>query len=121
MSYQAYILAPYSVGYLITRYIPKFSVVRCHHVTYRFGVSKDSPLPPYPNGVWVVGYSCNDHIECFVVSVGGITVRPDGGTFHITHSHTHGHKPYESNALLAEKGYIDIEPIRVFTTPAVCR
>lgn len=84
------------------------SPVRCnhfmHHITVEFGIPNDSPLPPKPNNVQVIGVASDEKAQALVVSVDGKTERPDGRLFHVTVSTADNVKPFYSNRLL-ESGY----------------
>lgn len=77
---------------------PRFSRVIAEHVTFRY----PDPLPAPPaSEVLVVGRVAGEGVEALLVSVDGSSSRPSGGHFHLTLSLAPGHKPAESNALLA--------------------
>jgi hypothetical protein len=91
---------------LLKRFPPKFEVVRCDHVTHIFGVDATAELPPAPASVLVVGYASDAAgVECLVVEVNGSSERPDGSTYHITHSRGEGRQSVESNAVIKEHGW----------------
>lgn len=100
------------------RFPPKYSDFIGHHITLEFGVHKNAELPPQPKNVQVIGYADDgDSIEALVVSIDGVSERPDGGTYHITWSldRSKGRKPVDSNKLLT-KGYQRLDnPINVKT------
>lgn len=115
--YQAFELSGESRSKLRAQFPPKFSDFIGHHITYRFGVKSDLPLPETTD-IKVVGYACNDEgIEALVVEVDGTTVRPDGKTFHITWSldRDAGFKPVKSNDLVAG-GWDRVNPINITAT-----
>jgi hypothetical protein len=91
---------------LLERFAPKYAVVRCDHITVKFGVDKDVELPAAPTTVCVVGYACDDKgVECLVVEVDGSSVRADGLTFHITHSREEERRSVESNDVIKDCGW----------------
>jgi hypothetical protein len=80
-----------------------------HHVTYKFGTT-DAKVIGYANS--------GDGVECLVVKINGTSVRPDGGTYHITWSLSANRKPVESNNLLKDKGYtVLVNPIDIQVVP----
>jgi hypothetical protein len=117
--YQAFEVSAASRSALAEVFPPKFPEFIGHHITYKFGVSSDQPLPE-ASTLRVVGYACDEAgIEALVVEVDGTTVRPDGKTFHITWSldREAGFKPVKSNDLIAQQGYEKIpSPINITAT-----
>lgn len=102
---------------LASIFTPKFSEFIGHHITNRFGIKSDSPLPEGKT-FEVVGYACDDQgIEALVVAVDGSTQRPDGKTYHITWSldRSQGFKPVNSNGLIAN-GWQEVKPINISAT-----
>lgn len=90
---------------LLKHFSPKFEVVRCDHVTHIFGVDATAELPPAPESAVVVGYASDAGLECLVVEINGSSKRPDGLTYHITHSRGAGRESVESNAVIKEHGW----------------
>lgn len=118
--YTAYQLSKKSRAEILSKFPPKFSDVRAHHVTVKFGVPKDQPKP-HPAKIQVVGYATDDSgIEAVVCSVNGKTTRPDGGTYHVTLSHGNDRKSSQSNGLLAN-GWTPVEPFDIDTTPEILK
>lgn len=120
-SYIAFELDGKSRRKLVQRFIPKYPDFMGYHITYKLGSKKDK-LPGMPKTIEVIGYvDDGDGLEALVVAVNGKTVRPDGKTYHITWSldRSKGKKPAHSNKLITEKGYIDINPIRIGAKPAL--
>jgi hypothetical protein len=117
--YQAFELDSASRSRLAQEFPPKFPEFIGHHITYKFGVSSEEPLPE-AHSFKVVGYGCNPAgIEALVVEVDGTTERPDGGIFHCTWSldRDAGFKPVKSNDLLAA-GYERLAtPINIHAVP----
>ena len=117
--YQAFELDASSRAKLAKLFPPKFPEFIGHHITYKFGVSSDEPLPDVSE-IQVVGYGCNPKgIEALVVEVNGTTERPDGGVYHCTWSldREAGFKPVKSNDLLAG-GYERLAtPINIHAVP----
>lgn len=101
---------------ILSLYAPKFNKVVCHHITFKFGVKENEAIPDIREAR-VVGYACNDDIECLVVEVGGTYNRPDGSIYHITLSHGPNARPVDSNALLKSSGFKFIDPLTIGVTP----
>jgi hypothetical protein len=58
-------------------------------------------------------------VEAMVVTIDGTTDRPDGSTYHITWSLGAGRRAKESNDVLRERGWEELDhPIPVTLTPA---
>jgi hypothetical protein len=95
---------------LLEKFPPTYPNVVAHHCTLKFGVDSDTPLPAESTGV-VVGVSDdNNGVQALVLSVGGTTTRPDGGTYHITWSLNPGRKPVESNEVIQRFGWTPASP-----------
>ena len=106
--YSALVLNKKARAELLRKFPPKFSKVIAHHVTIKFNVSKDVPLPKNAV-VQVVGYATdNKGIEAAVVSVNGKIQRADGSNYHVTLSLEPGRKPVESNAIVQD--YLPVQP-----------
>lgn len=118
VGYQAFEISAASRAHLSQAFPPKFPEFIGHHITYKFGVPSDQPLPE-ATSFRVVGYGCNDEgLEALVVEVDGTTVRPDGKIFHITWSldREAGFKPVNSNDLVRD-GWTKIpNPINITAT-----
>src|SRR5688572_21480797 len=82
--YQLFELTEESRSRLLKAYPPKFTDVKADHITYRFGVTRSVPMPVQPHRIEVLGYICDDSLECVVVAVDDTYERPDGRVFHIT-------------------------------------
>lgn len=68
---------------------PAHAVERCEHVTFQL-VSPGAPPPPQAE-IIVRGMFDNEIVQCLVVQVNGVVIRPsDGLLFHITMSHIEG-------------------------------
>jgi hypothetical protein len=122
MAYTAYVLSETSRAAILERFPPRFSDVICHHVTERFGVPRRKELVPKPAQIVIVGYASNAALEALVVSVNGLTRRPDGLVYHITLSldRAQGRKPADANHLLATQGWSAVEPLPVEAVPQLC-
>lgn len=107
--YSCFKLTPESKSYILSRFPPLFDTTKCDHVTYQFGCSKDDPLPQ-KSTVQVVGYCCEDGIECLVVTVNGTVLRRDGKIYHITLSlDKELYKPKDSNMIIEKYGWEDLD------------
>ena len=104
--------------YLLMNISPKFSKVIAHHVTHEFGVTES--LPPNAEEVKVIAVANNEKIQAAVVEVDGVSVRPDGGVYHITISldSDSDASPKDSNALLKDiVNWNEIQPFYVEVKP----
>lgn len=116
--YIGYELTEESRNKLLERFNPKFPKVLCHHITEKFGVTRDTPEPEMPSSVNVVGYAGNDIIEALVVSINGSMTRPDGKVYHITLSLDPSRaKPVMSNDLIAQSSWEEISDIPINVVP----
>lgn len=116
--YIAYNLTESSRAKLLSEFPPKFSKVVAHHITNMFGVDSSTPLPPIPKKVEVIGYACNEQIECVVVRVDNKERREsDSKLMHITLSHSDESKPVMSNDLLMDAEYTAIIPLEIEVVP----
>jgi hypothetical protein len=81
---------------------PAYTDVVAHHVTLKLGVTAEYALPHETHGELVGVADDGISVQCLVVSIGGTTARPGGGTYHITWSldKASGAKAWMSNKLL---------------------
>jgi len=100
-TYSAYVLSKKSRAKILSTFPPKFPEVRAHHITVKFGLSKEDRIPRQAK-IEVVGYAADDSLEAVVVSVNGREHRSDGGIYHITLSHTADRKSSQSNNVIAQ-------------------
>lgn len=101
---------------LLRAFPAQFANAVAHHVTLAFGVGEDASLPDV-DSVDVVGHAIGDGVQAVVVAVNGDTSRDDGGTLHVTVSLDDGHKPVESNAVIAD-GFVALDnPATVSVEP----
>lgn len=109
-------LDPGSRGPLLERFLPTWPVPIADHVTL-----PGTETPPPPAEVVIVG-EANDGagVQALVVTVDGTTVRPDGGTYHLTWSldRARDRRAVESNTVIARYGWRPLEPVPVRTHPA---
>lgn len=95
---------------LLEKFPANYLEVVAHHCTLRFGTSENDPLPQETSAT-VVGISDdNNGVQALVLSIGGSTTRPDGGTYHITWSLNPGRKPVESNDVIQRFGWAPASP-----------
>ena len=85
---------------LLQQFPPRFRNVVADHVTLAAKAAADAPLPEETEGEIVGRADDGKGVEAMVVSIGGTTHRPDGGTYHITWSLEDGRKAHESNDVL---------------------
>lgn len=93
---------------------PLYGKVMLEHITYQY---PDRNPAPEVLDAKIVAHLSKDGVQALVCELDGTINRPDG-IFHITYSLDVGHKPFESNALIAElmpDGIIPgkFEPIRL--------
>jgi len=86
---------------------PAYPDVIAHHVTLKYGVKPDAPLPTETMGEVVGVADDGEGVQAVVVRIGGTTQRPDGNTYHITWSidRAAGRKPVQSNDVIREHGW----------------
>ena len=103
---------------LLERFPPHYEKPVAHHVTLRTEAEND-PLP-YEVSASIIGHADDDAgVEAMVVTIDGTPERPDGSTFHITWSLGEGRRARESNDVLKERGWQELDhPIPITLTPA---
>jgi len=105
-SYIGFVLGDKDRRQLAKLYPPKYPKFIGHHITYKFGVGKDTSLPKIRNVIVVGHIDSEDGIEALVCQVNGSIKRPDNSIYHITWSlDPSKYKPEHSNKLLASKPY----------------
>jgi hypothetical protein len=101
---------------LLQDYPPRYEQVIADHVTLEVG---GKGLPPEAKAAIVGRTDDENGVEAMVVTIDGTTDRPDGSTYHITWSLGPGRKVRESNDVLKERGWKELDhPIPVTLTPA---
>ena len=102
---------------LLKQFPPKFAETVANHVTLRSDAEND-PLPPEVRAQ-IVGRADDDSgVEAMVVAIDGTTNRPDGSTYHVTWSLGDGRRARESNDVLKERGWQELDhPIPVQLRP----
>jgi len=103
---------------LLGRFPPKYENVIADHVTLRTGATPRTPLPRKPESRIVGRADDGQSLECLVVALDGTTDRPDGSTYHITWSLGEGRRARESNDVLKERGWEELDhPIPISLEP----
>ena len=104
---------------LLRDHPPKYEEVVADHVTLDVKAS----APPHPVKGAIVGRIDDDKgVEAMVVTIDGTVDRPDGSTYHITWSLGAGRKAKESNDVLKERGWKELDhPVPVTLTPVRLR
>ena len=102
---------------LLARFPPRYALVVAHHVSQKFG--DRAAVPPTETEGEIVGEADDGQgVQALVVRIGGTTERPDGATYHITWSLAQGREARESNAVIAERGWLPLaEPAPVRLHP----
>jgi hypothetical protein len=106
--YSCYFIPEKIRNKLLLKFPPKYSRVYAHHITFEYGVN--AKLPPDAK-IKIVGYcDSNTGVEVLVCEVNNTIDRPDGSIYHITWSLNNGYRPVDSNRILKEYGWSNIEP-----------
>ncbi|HEX8233690.1 MAG TPA: hypothetical protein VF559_10155 [Caulobacteraceae bacterium] len=102
---------------LLARFAPAYPDVVADHVTLRAGKAEGVSLPPPERGEIVGRADDGAGVEAYVVSIGGTTDRPGGGTYDITWSLDRGaaREAVESNDVIARRGWTRLEETRPVT------
>ena len=104
----------------LARHPPRYPNLVADHVTLRSGVDAGCALPDERVAQIVARVDDGSGVEAMVVSIGGGTRRPDGGTYHATWSLAPGREAVESNGVLASGEWqILPEPLEVALVPAI--
>ena len=88
---------------LLQQFPPVYPEVVAHHVTLASNSSDELPAPAIGEIVGVADDGAG--VQALVVSIGGSTDRPGGGTYHITWSLAEGRAAKESNDVIAARGW----------------
>jgi hypothetical protein len=104
---------------LLRDHRPRYDEVVADHVTLDVKASD----PPHPVKGTIIGRTDDDKgVEAMVVTIDGTVDRPDGSTYHITWSLGPGRKAKESNDVLKERGWKELDhPVPVTLTPVRLR
>jgi hypothetical protein len=102
---------------LLQQFAPRYEKFVAHHVTLKPDAAKD-PLP-HEVKAQIVGRTDDERgVEAMVVTIDGTTDRPDGSTYHITWSLGSTRKARESNDVLKERGWQELDhPIPITLEP----
>jgi hypothetical protein len=99
---------------LLRDHPPRYATVVADHIT----LGRGEPTPPEAKAVIVGRTDDESGVEAMVVTVDGTVDRPDGSTFHITWSLGPGRRARESNDVLKERGWKELDhPIPITVTP----
>ncbi len=101
---------------LLQRFPPAYDQTVADHVT----IKPDSPELPGEVKAAIVGRTDDERgVEAMVVTIDGTVDRPDGSTYHITWSLGPGRKAKESNDVLKQRGWQELDhPVPVTLRPA---
>lgn len=94
---------------LLEQFPPRYDRTIADHVTLQSRASAQTPLPREVDAEIVGCADDEDSLECLVVAVDGTTDRPDGSTYHITWSLGPGRRAKESNDVLRDQGWKQID------------
>lgn len=102
---------------LLGEFRPKYGNTVAHHVTLKTDAASDPP--PQDVRAQIVGRTDDEAgVEAMVVSIDGTTDRPDGSTYHITWSLADGRRARESNNVIREHGWEELDqPIPIKLEP----
>jgi hypothetical protein len=101
---------------LLQQFAPRYEQVVADHVTLKPG---GSDLPREVTAAIVGRTDDGQGVEALVVTIDGTVNRPDGSTYHITWSLGPGRRAKESNDVLKERGWQELDhPVPVTLTPA---
>jgi hypothetical protein len=101
---------------LLRDHPPRYEEAVADHVTLEVG---GTDLPDDVRAEIVGRTDDGKGVEAMVVTIDGTTDRPDGSTYHITWSLGPGRRAKESNDVLKERGWQELDyPIPVTLTPA---
>ena len=102
---------------LLEQYKPKYEKTVAHHVTLKTEAERD-PLP-HEVRAQIVGRTDDESgVEAMIVAIDGSTDRPGGSTYHITWSLGDGRRARESNDVLNERGWEELDhPIPIKLEP----
>lgn len=106
---------------LLVRYPPRYAEAVADHVTLLSNAAGGATAePPDPaEDARIVGHADDGlGVEALVVAIAGSTDRPDGSTWHVTWSLAEGRAAKESNAVIATRGWTDLDGPALRLTPA---
>jgi hypothetical protein len=103
---------------LLERFPPRYARAIADHVTLK----ADAAREPLPGGVRaaIVGRADDGRgVEAYAVAIDGTTDRPDGSIFHVTWSLDDGRRARESNDVLRQHGWDELDdPVPLTLEPA---
>jgi imidazole glycerol phosphate synthase subunit HisF len=103
---------------LLKQHPPRYEQAIADHVTLETNAAS-KPLPPEVTASIVGRTDDESGVEAMVVTIDGTADRPDGSTYHITWSLGTGRRARESNDVLKERGWKELDhPIPVTLAPA---
>jgi hypothetical protein len=115
--YTGWLVDPEDREALLARFPPRYPEVVAHHVTQKYGDCA-AAAPEATSGTIVGEADDGAGVQALVVSIEGTTDRPDGSTYHITWSLAAGREARESNAVIAERGWVRLPaPVTVRLLP----
>lgn len=100
---------------LLKQFPPRYPNTVAHHVTLKTEAEQD-PLPAEVSAQIVGRADDGKGVQAMVVSIDGTTDRPDGSTYHVTWSLADGRRARESNDVLKDGGWRQLDqsiPIRL--------
>ena len=101
---------------LLVKHAPRYAQAVADHVTLKVGSKQ---LPDDVQASIVGRTDDGEGVEAMVVTIDGTTDRPDGSTYHITWSLGPGRRAKESNDVLKERGWHELDhPIPITLTPS---
>lgn len=104
---------------LLEQFPPRYEETVADHVTLKVGATSETPLPPEVKARIVGRTDDEQGVEAMVVTIDGTTDRPDGSTYHITWSLGPTRRAKESNDVLKERGWQELDhPVSVSLEPA---
>jgi hypothetical protein len=105
---------------LLKTFVPLYPNKVADHVTFGVRNEPNAPLPVETQGDLVGQVDDESGVQALIVSIGGTTARPDGGTYHITWSLGPGREAAESNDVIAQLGWHPLpEPIAIGLIPTL--
>ena len=103
---------------LLKRLPPRYARAVADHVTLKVDAQRE-PLPGDVRAAIVGRADDGQGVEAYAVAIDGTTDRPDGSVFHVTWSLDEGRRARESNDVLKERGWDELDqPVPLTLTPA---
>ena len=101
---------------LLKQFPPSYDKAVADHITQK----PDQPELPTEIKAVIVGRTDDEQgVEALVVTVDGSVDRPDGSTYHITWSLGEGRRAVESNDVLRQRGWKELDhPVPLTVHPA---